>query len=127
MENRDFIKDIPERLKAIRRALNLNQTEFIKKTGIEQGFYSKVENGKLTPSFDFIVRIAEVYNISLDYLILGEGAMFLKDKETNDKIKEQYYALIEKISKMNLENQIKIVRAIDATLDLIPEENPKKD
>lgn len=127
MENRDFIKDIPERLKAIRRALSLNQSEVIKKTGINQSFYSDIENGKKTPSFDFIVRIAEVYNISLDYLILGEGAMFLKDKETNDKIKEQYYALIEKISKMNLENQIKIVRAIDATLDLIPEENPKKD
>lgn len=127
MENRDFLKDIPERLKAIRRVLNLKQNDLIKQTGVNQSFYSDIENGKRTPSFDFIVRIAEVFNISLDYLILGEGVMFLKDKETNDKIKEQYYALIDKISKMNLENQIKIVRAIDATLDLIPEENPKKD
>lgn len=54
MENIVLV-NIPDNLKTIRRTLNLSQTQVADQTGIVRSFYSDVENGKKTPSFDFLL------------------------------------------------------------------------
>lgn len=56
------------RLKELRIKNNLNQTEFCKKAGIDYQNYNKYENGVNEPSIQTLIKIADFYGVSLDYL-----------------------------------------------------------
>jgi transcriptional regulator, cro/CI family len=62
------MKLISERLKFLRKEKNLTQTELGEKVGIKRNTYSDWENGKTEPSFDNLVKLADFFNVSLDWL-----------------------------------------------------------
>lgn len=64
-----------ERLKKIRDFLGLNQKTFCQSIGMKQGSYSDVERGKNQISSNLAMKIATNYNISIDWLLLGQGQM----------------------------------------------------
>ena len=64
------------RIKAIREALRLTQKELAQAVNISGPSLSEFENGKHYPNFDFIYHINRKYNVSLYYLLYGEGEMF---------------------------------------------------
>ena len=39
------------------------------KTGIEQALLSKFENGERVPPTETLMRLAEFYNVSIDYIL----------------------------------------------------------
>lgn len=61
-------KIIGERIKALR--LNNELTGIYVSTilGIDQSYYSKIEKGKHEIKLERLYRLAEYYNVSLDYL-----------------------------------------------------------
>lgn len=65
-----------ERLKAIRKTLGLNQTEFAKHLGITQTAYSMIENGNRPLAKKYIKVICSTFNVSENYLLTGEGETF---------------------------------------------------
>lgn len=66
---------INETLKQLRNTTGLNQNDMADKLGISLSSYQKYERDKgcVTPSLDVLVRIADFYNVSVDYL-LGRSA-----------------------------------------------------
>ena len=60
------------RLKELRINSGLNQTEFAKKFGLSQATYSNYENESTQPDFQTLIKIADYYKISLDYLLERE-------------------------------------------------------
>ena len=77
--------DIGERLKKLRKVLNLNQSEFAKKIGMAQNSLSLIETGKNILTQQNINLIGLTFNVSKKWLELGEGEMFVSD---NPKAKE---------------------------------------
>lgn len=67
---------IGERIKFLRTIKNLNQKEFSNAIKIGQSRLSEFESNKTKPSFDTLYSIKEMFNISLDWLISGEGEPF---------------------------------------------------
>ena len=64
------------RLKELRKALKLNQTNFAKQLGITQTAYSMIENG-INPLADRHIKlICSAYNVNEDWLRTGIGDMF---------------------------------------------------
>lgn len=61
-------KKLGKRLRAARDAKGWTQSEAAEHTGISKESLSGYENGRERPPFERIVRIAEVYEVSLDYL-----------------------------------------------------------
>lgn len=120
---------IPERIKKLEETLGLNKTEISEKTGINRSFYYKGSKGEQSISFDFLYRLCVTFNVSADWLIFGKGQMFRSDNELlsgiDSELEELYLQLVKRMLKMSLDNQIKIVKVIDATLDLIPDEEKK--
>ena len=57
-----------ERLKQLRLEKGLTQIELGKKLGIKRNTYSDWENGKTEPRFDNLVKLADFFNVSLDWL-----------------------------------------------------------
>ena len=65
-----------ERLKQIRTALKINQTNFAKQLGLTQTAYSMIENGNNPLSDRHIKVICSSFNINENWLRTGQGDMF---------------------------------------------------
>ena len=57
------------RLKELRKRRGYTQISLQMQTGIEQALLSKFENGERTPPTETLVRLADFYNVSIDYLL----------------------------------------------------------
>lgn len=56
-------------LKALRKSRNYTQIAVQMKTGIEQALLSKYETGERIPPTETLLRLAEFYNVSIDYIL----------------------------------------------------------
>jgi transcriptional regulator with XRE-family HTH domain len=59
-----------ERIRLLRKEKNWSQIELAKKVNSDARQISLYENGKITPSPDMIVKIAQVFEVSTDYLLI---------------------------------------------------------
>lgn len=57
------------RLKELRKSRGYTQVSIQMQTGIEQALLSKFENGERIPPTETLVRLAEFYNVSIDYIL----------------------------------------------------------
>lgn len=56
-------------LKLLRKSKGYTQIAVQMKTGIEQALLSKFENGERVPPTETLIRLAEFYNVSIDYIL----------------------------------------------------------
>ena len=60
---------VKNNLKLLRRQRGYTQLAVQMNTGIEQALLSKYENGSRVPPTETLVRLADFYGVSLDYLL----------------------------------------------------------
>jgi phage repressor protein C with HTH and peptisase S24 domain len=58
------------------------QREFAKKLVFSSSYLSEVESGKTKPSLELLLRISQITNYSLHWLITGEGPLFIDATES---------------------------------------------
>ena len=68
-----------ERLKEIRKSLNLTQREFSDALDIKQGSYSDVERGKAGISAILLKNLIRRFRVNPLWLCEGEGEMFIEN------------------------------------------------
>lgn len=56
-------------LKLLRKNKGYTQIALQMKTGIEQSLLSKFESGERTPPTETLVRLADFYDVSVDYIL----------------------------------------------------------
>lgn len=56
-------------LKSLRKEKGYTQIAVQMKTGIEQALLSKFENGERVPPTETLIKLAEFYNVSIDYIL----------------------------------------------------------
>lgn len=56
-------------LKLLRKKKGLTQIALQMQTGIEQALLSKFENDERTPPTETLVRLADFYGVSIDYIL----------------------------------------------------------
>jgi len=57
------------RLKALRKSRGYTQIALQMQTGIEQALLSKFENGERVPPTETLLRLADFYGVSIDYIL----------------------------------------------------------
>ena len=57
------------RLKEIRESKGLTQKEVAEIIGYSEIFYARYENGKREPDISTLCKLAEYFNVTVDYLI----------------------------------------------------------
>ncbi len=88
MENKKL--PIHERLKELRKARGWTQNELAEKIDTDARMISHYENGKFVPSAEALIKIAEIFDISIDYLLI-EYAIKKPLKDTGDReLMEQF-------------------------------------
>lgn len=58
-----------ERIKELRLSLKMNQVEFANKLHVTKQCVSNWENAYIQPSIDTLIRIAETFSVSTDWLL----------------------------------------------------------
>lgn len=59
---------LPQRLRFLRKHRQLSQQRLADLLGLPRGTYTHYELGKRTPDLDLLMKIADSYQVSLDYL-----------------------------------------------------------
>ena len=67
-----------ERIKMLRKTLNLTQQEFGKRIGTTQNAIGNYEIGHRSPSSSVINNICKTFSVNEEWLRTGEGEMFLE-------------------------------------------------
>lgn len=67
------------RLKQLRKALDLTQTEFAERIGTVQNTITGYESGRRNPSGPVISAICKEFNVNEEWLRTGSGEMFAPD------------------------------------------------
>lgn len=67
-----------ERLKKLRKSLDLTQQAFANKIGMKQNTIAQYEIGRTIPSNAIIFSICREFNVNETWLKTGEGEMFIK-------------------------------------------------
>jgi transcriptional regulator with XRE-family HTH domain len=79
--------NIGEKIIQLRKQNRLSQSELAEKIEASRTIVGNYERNSNTPSIEMIIKIANVFNVSLDYLI-GEGQLSTYDKEVLKRIED---------------------------------------
>ena len=71
-----------DRIKDIRKALDMTQTEFAQRIGIKQNSLANIEIGRRNASNQVVTSICREFGVNLDYLLHGAGPMFAPKEAT---------------------------------------------
>ena len=76
-----------ERIRQLRKALNLSQADFGKKVGVTFSTIGGYEQGRRNVSSAVFKSICREYNVNEEWLRTGKGEMFNKEEDTEDNVK----------------------------------------
>ena len=89
------------RLKELRLEKNLTQEKLAEAVGCSKGAYSKYETGKRDPSIILLIRLADYFGVSVDYILGREvnpfSALTGKEIELIKKLRGSNLAVKESI------------------------------
>ena len=74
------IKQSGERIQQLRLQAGYTQSELALKLNINRSFLSHIEAGKKGCSIDLLVQLSKLFNVSLDFLILGKDTTSIKEE-----------------------------------------------
>lgn len=72
------MRKLNERLKKLRKALDLTQQEFADRIGVKRNSFANYETGRNTPIDAIIISICKEFNVNENWLRTGEGDMFIE-------------------------------------------------
>ena len=83
-----------ERIKQIRAALSLTQTEFAKQAGISRSIVAAYEGGNAPISERTMNDICRVFNVNEQWLRTGEGPMFREQDNLDNMLAAEVAKLV---------------------------------
>src|SRR5574344_746081 len=104
-------------LKQIRNSKNLLQTKVAMDLNITQETISSYETGRVFPSSDMLIKLANYYNTSIDYLLCRTTYNMPIDTIKPNNITDNDFKLLNKIKPLSIINQSKVEAYIDGLND----------
>jgi len=105
---------LSERLINLREAKDLRQNELAEAVCIQPNNISKYEKGLSQPTIATLIKFAEYFEVSVDYLL---GLSSIKNPYSVDKFTPKESEIITKYRKLSPENKIRIDERIGAMID----------
>jgi len=68
-----------ERLQAVRSELSVSRREMAEKISVPYGTYRRYEDGETAPPREVLIRVSDLNNYDLNWLLSGRGEMHFQD------------------------------------------------
>ena len=104
-------------LQTIRKKLGLKQTKVAMDLNITQEAIFSYETGRVFPSSDMLIKLANYYNTSIDYLLCRTKYNMPIDDVKPNNISDTDFILLNKINKLSTTNKAKVEGYIDGLND----------
>lgn len=117
------------RIKELRKEYGMTQDDIAKKLGLTRSAISSYERGRLEPTFQNIIKLADMFDVSAKYLM---GLSISRNGENTDKrqdIKIEVKNLMSDISvddeltynkkRLNKPTREMIIKSLESTLNLV--------
>ena len=101
--------DFAQQLTALRKARGLTQQDLADLLDVQPRLVGRWEQGQGKPQFDYLLKLADVLEVSLDRLLRGEGATPVVPDIRNLKLKE----LCRRVDQLKNEDQEVICHFLD--------------
>lgn len=82
------MKTLKNKIRDLREDMDLRQTDVASATGIDQKTLSNYETGKTNPDSYAIIKLAEFFNVSTDYLLGYSQSNIRSNKDITDKLEK---------------------------------------
>jgi DNA-binding XRE family transcriptional regulator len=89
-----------ENIKELRLARGLNQVEFAKILGVSKQCVSNWENDNVMPSIEMLVKIADFFNVTTDYVLGRNENKYLDVSRLSDEQISHISLIISDMSKI---------------------------
>ena len=101
------------RLKELRAERNLYQKDIASMLGIDRTTYAKYETGDSEPNFETLKKIAEIFNVTTDYLLGRTEQKEAPIPDSEDGLSEPERHLVVLYRDLNNEGQEKLIDYAD--------------
>ena len=98
-----------EKIKLLRKEMGWSQDGLAQKIDTDGRQISRYENGKFLPSADAIIKLAQVFNVSIDYLLIDDAPR--KPLHFNDEL---LIKKLQEIEDMTEDDRNSLIHIIDA-------------
>lgn len=102
--------DLGEKIKKLRFEKKWSQDKLAEKVGVGRQYISRYETGKISPNAENLQKLAEVFGVSIDYLLSNEtknlASIGIKDKNLLN--------LFAEVEKMDESDQLTIRNLLEA-------------
>jgi transcriptional regulator with XRE-family HTH domain len=95
-----------ERLKQLRRERGWSQADLAARIGADAGQISRYENGHMTPSAEAVAKIAEVLDVSADYLLIDSSTR--RSLRSPENVLGDHLALVAELG----DDELAVVRSV---------------
>ncbi len=99
---------ITHNLKRLRELKNLSQKEVALDSGVPQGQYSRIENGKVEPSISTLQKLAGVFEVSI--------AEFFKSNQPDEEVNLPLFEKIKMIDTLEDDEKEALLKMIDLAI-----------
>ncbi|GHU60653.1 hypothetical protein AGMMS49975_29720 [Clostridia bacterium] len=108
---------IGERIQQLRKAQNFTQKQVAEAVNVQTNSLQQFEYGKLKPSLDTLIKIADFFGVSLDYLAgRADNDNTIKIEKTGSLTQEEK-RLLEDYRKLGKINQVRVLERIQMLLE----------
>ena len=104
----EISQEFPKRLKVLRQKLGWSQGQVAKKVQADPQRISKYENGVIFPTTDMLIKLSQIFEVSLDYLVLGE-----KEIDTEEIKNRELLKRVQQIDQLSEEEQNALILVMD--------------
>ena len=101
-----------ETLKTLRLSHNLNQVQLAQKLNVSKQTISNWENNNIQPSIDMLIKIADTFSVTTDYLLGRENRAYIDVSDLTSTQRAHIQQIISDILDTNQKNKI-IMTAVD--------------
>ena len=102
------MSELPEILSKLRAERGLSYRRLSKAVGISHNNLACYENGSVIPSIDMAAKLAEFYDVPLEYLLRGEDFV----REFQDGELRQFFGAVDRMEKKDRELVKRFVRKV---------------
>ncbi|MDR0937435.1 MAG: helix-turn-helix transcriptional regulator [Oscillospiraceae bacterium] len=106
--------EFTSRLRGLREDSDMLQNELAAMLNLKPSAISKYEKGLTQPGLPTLIRIADIFKVSVDYLL---GVSGVKNPYTQERLSPREAEIISRYRKLSRENQIRIDERLNAMLD----------
>ena len=100
-----------ERIKSLRRKAGLTQLNLAYRIYISESYIALIEANKRNPSTDVINALAEVFHVSVDYLVNGE------EDEADKLMFKEWFSIVNGRSEKEIKSALAMVKSFFDCID----------